>query len=402
MVERPPSFRPRTRVRRTAAIVATALLAAGLPGCTTRPGPRPDLAVSGTMPLLVCLTDAGSWERRVGDGGTTVLTSPWIRFEQPWDELIVSWNIDPPEHAGLTLHAQAATEDHETGEYHLGSWSLEGKAPVNRTSLDGQADAHGDVKTDTLVLRQPHRALRLRLTLAGTLAEAPSHLRLLALSVSHAAEAPPSRPPQREVWGRPPLAVPERSQIAYPGGEGWCSPTSVSMLLGWWAKVLHRPELDRDVPEVALGVHDPGWPGTGNWPFNMAYAGGFRGLTACAARLPDLRAVEDLVLAGIPVALSVHAPALRGEPLRPGGGHLVVCVGFTETGDVVVNNPWARLDQGQRVRRVYPRANVERAWDHAQHLTYLIVPEEHRDRLPAVWVDPPAPHLARPSTVTSP
>ena len=38
-------------------------------------------------------------------------------------------------------------------------------------------------------------------------------------------------------------------------------------------------------------------------------------MTACAARLRDLRTVEDLLLAGIPVVLSVNAPALRGKPM---------------------------------------------------------------------------------------
>jgi hypothetical protein len=36
-------------------------------------------------------------------------------------------------------------------------------------------------------------------------------------------------------------------------------------------------------------------------------------------------------------------------------------VRFTPNGGVVANDPLARLEQGQRVRRTYTRANVERA-----------------------------------------
>lgn len=181
------------------------------------------------------------------------------------------------------------------------------------------------------------------------------------------------------------MEVPERSQLETAAGEGWCSPTCVSMVLGWWARALARPDLDRPVPEVAAGVDDPAWPGTGNWPFNTAYAGSFPGMTACAARLPDLRAVEDLIEAGIPVVMSVYPGALRGKPVALEAGHLIVCVGFTAAGDVVAHDPYARLAEGQRVRRVYPRANVERAWSHARRLAYLIAPDARRGTLPMEW-----------------
>jgi hypothetical protein len=51
----------------------------------------------------------------------------------------------------------------------------------------------------------------------------------------------------------------------------------------------------------------------------------------------------------------------------------------------VANDPWARLEEGQRVRRVYARANVERAWDHAHRLAYLIAPTPLRAALPVDW-----------------
>src|SRR5690606_13407555 len=160
------------------------------------------------------------------------------------------------------------------------------------------------------------RGLELRLTLSGELARHPERLRRVAVSLAVGKDLPEGRDANRAAWGLD-LDVPERSQIAYAGGEGWCSPTSISMALAYWARESDRPELDVDVPEVARCVHDPGWPGTGNWSFNTAFAGTFEGITAAAARLRDLRAVEDLVARGIPVVMSVSAPALRGREVAP-------------------------------------------------------------------------------------
>jgi hypothetical protein len=74
------------------------------------------------------------------------------------------------------------------------------------------------------------------------------------------------------------------------------------------------------------------------------------------------------------VALSVSADVLDGADRDKGHGHLVVCIGFTERGDVIVNNPYARADLGQTVRRVYRRDRVERAWTRSQNAAYFIHP----------------------------
>src|ERR1044071_1262554 len=64
---------------------------------------------------------------------------------------------------------------------------------------------------------------------------------------------------------------------------------------------------------VAQAVYDPAYRGTGNWVFNMAYAGSFDGMRACATRFDGLREVEDCIAAGIPVALSVSFDLLNGK-----------------------------------------------------------------------------------------
>ncbi len=339
------------------------------------------LARSEPAPGLFGFLHFHDW--RSAEGGPEGLErrSEWIGDGTEWNEAVVSWNVEPATGAVLEVDAQEDTAPAEGDWRRLGTWSLGEGSPGERTSLRGQQGEWGAVKTDTLVLARPATRIRIRLRMRGELASHPERLRWLTVSLVDTRREPVEREPLKAAWGRT-LDVPERSQVSFAEGRAWCSPTSVSMVLGWWARTLGRAELDRPVPEVAAGVYDPGWSGTGNWPFNMAYAGSVGGLRACAVRLRDLRDVETMVAAGVPVVLSVNAPALRGKPVAPDGGHLVTVVGFTETGDPVVNDPWARLEEGQRVRRVYPRANVVRAWAHAHRLAYWVVPADRIDLFP--------------------
>jgi hypothetical protein len=52
-----------------------------------------------------------------------------------------------------------------------------------------------------------------------------------------------------------------------------------------------------------------------------------------------------------------------------------MCVGFTETGDVILNDPWAKLDQGEKVRKTFPRQNLIAGWGNSRNTVYLIHPE---------------------------
>ena len=159
--------------------------------------------------------------------------------------------------------------------------------------------------------------------------------------------------------------------MAYQNGGVLCSPTTISMLLAHWSKELKRPDLDHDVPEVVAGVFDPKWDGTGNWVFNTAYGGSFKGMRAYTARLSDVAELEDWVAQGIPVGLSLCYNRLRGKGREP-SGHLVVCVGFTENGDAVINDPGT----SKNVRKIFPRANLIDAWAYSKNAAYFIYPEK--------------------------
>jgi hypothetical protein len=180
--------------------------------------------------------------------------------------------------------------------------------------------------------------------------------------------------PNRSVWGKT-LDVPERSKFGYPGGKGWCSPTALSMILAYWSRELNRPELDVTVPDVARAIHDTAYRGTGNWAFNMAYAGSFDGMRGYVTRFDGLRQVEDCIAVGIPVALSVSFDLLNGKSEDQNNGHLIVVAGFTQKGDLMVNDPWSNPKNENRVRKIFPRERVVAAWQRSRQTVYLAAPE---------------------------
>ena len=299
--------------------------------------------------------------------GATIL-SKRVEPEISWNELVVSWNFRSAPTNGLKIEARAVFGERESGWYNLASWALEPSGGWTRQSEKGQSDADGRVDTDTLKLKEHAKAVRLRIQLSpGSKAK---DLRFLGLAFCDSEAERSILPANKAVWGKI-LQVKERTQADYPEGiSEWCSPTSMSMLMSFWAAKLNRTDLEYDVPEVARGVHDPSWPGTGNWPFNTAFAGAHDGMRAYVARFSDVSELEDWVEAGIPVAISVSYGYLKGQPERA-NGHLVVCIGFDENGNIVVNDPGRRM-----VRQVYLRENLIKGWAESENTVYIVHPEQ--------------------------
>src|SRR5690606_37480715 len=119
-----------------------------------------------------------------------------------------------------------------------------------------------------------------------------------------------------------------------------------------------RPHLDPQVDYAARHTYDHDYEGAGNWPFNTAYAAGFDGMDGFVTRLRSLAEAERFVEAGIPLVISV---SFDEEDMDGAGystnGHLFVIAGFTEDGDVIINDPATAQDD--TVTRVYRRDQVE-------------------------------------------
>lgn len=291
-------------------------------------------------------------------------------------ELVASWNADTPAGTWVKVEMSGTTSTGAaTKWYVMGEWAY-GDADIPRTSVADQGDANGTVNTDTFAAADgvTLNDYRLRVTLYRAQGnEATPTLRMAGAMTSNIpdrSDVPTS--PDSGAWGTE-LPVPRYSQNVhvgqYPeyggGGEAWCSPTSTEMVLEFWKKRPTDEEMswidpalaDPTVIHAARSTFDNAYDGTGNWPFNAAYAANF-GLDAHITRLGSLADLERYISAGIPV---ITSQSFEANELGYGtDGHIFVVVGFTETGDVIVNDPAS--DSNDVVRTVYPRAVFEDVW----------------------------------------
>jgi hypothetical protein len=334
------------------------------------------------------------------DEGTWV--SPTVPTAFGLDELVSSWNARTPGGSWIEVSVQGTADDGTTSKWYvLGRWS-EDDTTFHPTSVPRQADSLATVWTDTLATRGGHTFDDYRIKVA-LMRPAGSHVSpsvsMVGAMASRVPGGPATAPPTtmtRDVV----LDVPTYSQELHVGdfpeydngGEAWCSPTSTSMVVAYWGKG-PKPEdysyvtdaLGADHPDpwvdyAARHTFDYEYDGAGNWPFNTAYAGR-SGLEAFVTRLHDLNDAEQMIKAGIPVVTSVSFK--KGELDGAGygtNGHLMVIVGFTKDGDVVVNDPASHLvPSDDEVRVTYDRQQFTNAWiGHTGGIAYVIHPRDVR------------------------
>ncbi len=320
--------------------------------------------------------------------------SRWVGTPFGLTSLIASYDARTPHGTFLEITARGRTGRRTSSWDSLGRWASH-DAKFHRMSLGSQRDDVGHVSVDTL---RPDSGVRftswqLRVSLyrrTGT-AKTPTVTSVGAV----AARLPHTSPTStlRSASERS-LPVPQYSQMIhtgeYPrwdgGGEAWCSPTSTSMVLGFWGRLpkpqqyawVKRSYRQPWVDYAARYTFAWNFDGTGDWPFNTAYAGRF-GLDSFVTRLRSLRDAELFVRAGIPLvaAIAFGTGQLDGAPLSSTSGHLLVIRGFTASGNVIVNDPAAHT--ASTVRRVYKRGQFENAWvDNGGGVVYVIHPPHVR------------------------
>lgn len=313
-------------------------------------------------------------------------------------ELIASWTASTPGRSWIEVQVQARTTGGERSPWLvLGRWCRfdpEQGGGIKRHSLEDQPDEIASIYTDTLAARSGTalRDVKLRVLLMRPVGSKDT-------PTVHSLSAVATRLPDEEtvqVSGVGPargrvLGVPAYSQELhvgqYPqwdnGGEAWCSPTSTSMIADYWKRGPNPRELswvqpmtDPQVAYAARNTYDYVYEGCGNWPFNIAYAGGL-GLDGYVTRLRSLREAEPFILAGVPLVLSV---SFEKDELDGAGygtnGHLMVLRGFDRAGNPVMNDPASHLiASNDEVKVTYRRDQLENAWvPHSGGTTYVILP----------------------------
>lgn len=389
----------RGSVRSAARLLAAAGLALATAATTLVPAPAASAAPARRIVVQTWDSDtdwaAGAhWGTAVKDGRLRFATpksraggyeqarwrSPWTRPGFALTELIASWEGATPGASWVEVEVRGRTADGTLSSWDtLGRWALK-DAKFQRRSVPGQTDDLGRVAYDTWItggVTEWQLRVTLRRPIGGTAVPRLDTLRGMASALPLVSRVVTSEPGAVPAALGTTLPVPRYSQMIhageYPqyggGGEAWCSPTSLAMVLGYYKRLppasaytwVNPAYDDRVVDHVARLTYDAGLRGTGNWPFNTAYAASRTG-EAFVTRLRDLREAERFIAAGIPLIASVTfgSGELTGAPISSTNGHLLVIVGFTETGDVVVNDPAAAQRSG--VRRVYKRGQFEDAW----------------------------------------
>jgi hypothetical protein len=336
------------------------------------------VVVDGDRLVLAPGRDAGTFEASLPAG-------------EPFDRLVPSLNAEALA-PGLVVRVRVRIRD-EAGWSPWAPFGVYGGGPDLPRSEVGPDPSRVEVQTDTLVLPRPAAAAEVRLELAREAARSANvtpRVRRLAAALWQSAtaggrapaptgpsQAPAGAPPgaaagvagrRSAAWGRV-LDVPERSQAVEDREIAGkiCSPTSLSMVLAFWGHAL-------PTATVAAGVYDHAAKIYGNWSFNVAFAASL-GLVATVARCEDFGPVEAEVAAGRPVVIS-HRYAkgeVTGAAVSATDGHLIVVRGFTDDGDVVVNDPAADPRDGEATRRIYRRADIARSWlRNASGICYLV------------------------------
>jgi uncharacterized protein YvpB len=311
-----------------------------------------------------------------GSQDTGTLVSDVIRPPRTFKSAVLSWDATTPPGTWLEFRIRARVDGNWTNDYRLGEWSSGDHD--HRHSFDGQRDGKGDVRVDELVLSEPADSLQLvaelhRLPAGSSHSGRPApQLRALSVVLSGPRDPVPKLEPLRTAVD---IDVPPYSQMTLSNGDVLCSPTSLSMVLDYWARELNLGSLQRPILEVADRVDDPKY-GHGNWSFNVAYAAliGNGQLRAFVTRLASIEQLERLLVEGIPTIASIRwkPNTLHGAPVPLSNGHLLVVRGFDKSGNVIVNDPAARKDD--EVKRIYNRGEFDSAWSLSGRTVYVVHP----------------------------
>jgi hypothetical protein len=364
-----------------------------------------EFATGSLSPTAVIQTTGRSAVTLVPGSRDGVWTSPGRALEHLADHLNPSWQAETP--AGSRIEVRLSVREHHQWSpwYELGLWSLTDSPTFRRTSVDNQGDSFGRVFTDTFVAAEGKlvEAYRVRVILR-TEGDRPPLLHQIGVQASD--QKPFGRVSETTLDGRQlDLPVPGFSQYEhsgeYPafggGGDSWCSPTATAMVMAHWragppeaelAALPRDPVFDANgredplVDHAAIHTFDVAYAGTGNWPFNTAYAAAY-GLDAGVRVYPSLRPLEGWIRRQVPIVVSIAWDNtddradndLPGASVASTPGHLMVVRGFTATGDVIANDPATPVAQGGNaaVRHVYPREPFERQWINASGGTSYII-----------------------------
>lgn len=350
----------------------------------------------------------GATVSKRGDGALTLRPgstegawiSPVHQTEFSITELVSSWQAATPGDSWITTQLSVEMGNKWSPWFTMGKWAFTTKA-IERTSVPDQNNDFGFISIDTYSAHSgtSASAYRLREQLHGSADFRPTVGEVGAVAFDP--QRPSYTPSKTTMTGTVDLKVPQYSQETHHGeyshfgggGEAWCSPTSTEMVVEYYGRgptqkqidslppnkpFDHHGRKDGSVDWAAIHTYDKNYDGTGNWPFNAAYASHY-GLNGEVRQYDSLVPLEYWVKRGVPTVVSIAwnnksknpKMHLDGADIDSTGGHLMVVRGFTADGDVIANDPASPTNAA--VKHVYKRQQFEYLWLHASAgVVYLI------------------------------
>jgi hypothetical protein len=298
-------------------------------------------------------------------------TSPEVKCDFNFTELIPSWNASTPPNTGVRFHVRArdAASGRWTPWLYIGQW---GRSPITDDEDRVITCDLGCVNIDNLTLDSPADMYQMRVTFLSYDLSRSVNPSLRRLTVSYSGQVnddeqrrqlqPPVEVPSN--WARD-IPVPFRAQgvEARPLRSQICSPTSTSMVMAFMG-------VDRPTEENALAIYDNEYDLFGNWGRAVQRAGEL-GLDGWVQRFRNWDQVKAMIARGQPVIAGIKFK--KGEfPSNvnsSSAGHLIVIRGFKENGDVICNDP-ASKTRGNGV--VYKADELAHAWFGCGGVGYII------------------------------
>lgn len=278
-------------------------------------------------------------------------------------QLIFSWNALRPKRGYLSFYVQVHTYRGGWSDfYHMLDWgngvqkSYLHKHDNKPSFYHVRLEMHGDNFADAF-------RIKIKAHEGAVLAD----LRLLSVSISDFSKFKPEY--YRKINYKSILikAVPKISQFAlnHEDSSRICSPTSITMLLGYLSKK------DFDPIKVSKGSFDDGLGVYGSWPFNVAHA--FELFPQYNFRVLRLRSFMDIYLSlkkHLPVIVSIRGP-INGGAKPYESGHLIIVVGWdNKTKSVIVHDP--AFEKHKKVIKKYRIKDFLKAWEKSNRLAYIV------------------------------
>lgn len=295
-------------------------------------------------------------------------TSEPVKCRISFDEVLPSWNIELNELSqGYRIHLRVGTADGSWSPwFYFGSGGTKSNAPGRKAI---ESPRWGRVNVDYLQLRRAATLFQFRVELESStgleINILPPALKRFFVSHTntegheglHRATRNNEQAARVTAAKRSHVRVPYRSQRAVSVRQlrdKICSPTCVSMML-------EHHGINLATLDVAHAAYDDEHRIYGIWPRAAQVAGAF-GLEAWVQRFREHSQVRSMLAASQPVMASIRVGRgdLKAARYKTSNGHLILLVGYTASGNYIVNDPYSEGAGGAEIE--YTEAEIAKVW----------------------------------------